>query len=96
MLSDPGVPGEPNVTEMKQAEQKVPSPPPKKMDDGKYSLKKISIIIFINPVIFFLLFIAELRMFDFLSKRIIAAQNCSWMTFFRSINNRFFLIQILF
>ena len=35
VLSEPGVPGEPNVTEMRQAETKVPSPPPKKADDGK-------------------------------------------------------------
>ncbi|XP_022316135.2 protein TBATA-like isoform X2 [Crassostrea virginica] len=34
VLSEPGVPGEPNVTEMRQAETKVPSPPPKKADDG--------------------------------------------------------------
>lgn len=38
VLSDPGVPGEPNVTEMKQAEQKVPTPPPKMVDDG-YQVK---------------------------------------------------------
>ncbi|XP_052688365.1 protein TBATA-like isoform X4 [Crassostrea angulata] len=36
VLSDPGVPGEPNVTEMKQAEQKVPTPPPKMVDDDLY------------------------------------------------------------
>lgn len=79
MLSDPGVPGEPNVTEMKQTEQKVPTPPPKMVDDGKNSLplkkmKYFSIIIFINPIIYLLLFIADLRKCDFLTNRIIAAQ----------------------
>lgn len=92
MLSDPGVPGEPNVTEMKQAEQKIPTPPPKMVDDGKNSLplkkmKYFSTIIFINPIIYFLLFIADFRKCDFLTNRIIAAQILLFMTFLCSINN---------
>jgi hypothetical protein len=36
VLNDPGVPGEPNEMEMRKTEQKIPSPPPKKADDGQY------------------------------------------------------------
>ncbi|XP_048762455.1 protein TBATA-like isoform X2 [Ostrea edulis] len=38
VLNDPGVPGEPNEMEMRKTEEKIPSPPLKKADDG-YQVK---------------------------------------------------------
>lgn len=42
VLNDPGVPGEPNEMEMRKTEEKIPSPPLKKADDGESEGKKLS------------------------------------------------------
>lgn len=50
VLNDPGVPGEPNEMEMRKTEEKIPSPPLKKADDGESEGKKLSAFLLLVTV----------------------------------------------